>query len=110
MRWLLADWGSNKRHIFDGVAEGLRRLGHQVTNIPRNDMNRRPALLGAIVSGDFDVLLTWQRFYPMQSEIVEAIGTAGIRTVFADFGFVPHYETVVFDTDGENASSSWPAM
>ncbi len=78
--------------------------------MPRNDMNRRPALLGAIASGDFDVLLTWQRFYPMQRVIVEAISEAGIRTVFADFGFVPHYETVVFDNDGENASSSWPAM
>lgn len=110
MRWLLADWGSNKRHIFDAVAEGLRRLGHQVTSIPRNVMRRRPSLIGAILSGDFDVLLTWQRFYPMQREIVEAIGEAGIRTVFADFGFVPHYETVVLDTDGENASSSWPAM
>ena len=110
MRWLLADWGENKRHIFDAVAEGLRDLQCTVTNIRRNDMNRRPALLGALASGDFDALLTWQRFYPMQRDLVDGVRESGIRTVFMDFGFIPHYKTVVFDTDGENAASSWLRM
>lgn len=109
MKWLLADWGENKKHIFDGVAAGLRALGHEVSCIARDDMARRPELLAAIASGGYDALLTWQRFYGMQQDILGAIATSPIRTVFMDFGFAPHYESVVFDTAGENAVSTWPS-
>jgi|GEM_PF-5677401 len=110
MRWLLADWGRSKRERFDAVVEGLRGLGHDVVRLPRNDMKRRPDLLEAIECGGFDALITWQRFFRMQRDIRGALTRSGIRTVYMDFGFVPHYQSVVFDTEGENATSSWPAM
>ncbi|HRQ73263.1 MAG TPA: hypothetical protein PLU35_09570 [Phycisphaerales bacterium] len=110
MRWLLADWGKSKRERFDAVVKGLRGLGHEVVRIPRNDMKRRPDLLEAIECGGFDALITWQRFFRMQRDIRGALTRSGIRTVYMDFGFVPHYQSVVFDTEGENATSSWPAM
>ncbi len=110
MKWLLADWRDNKKHIFDGVAAGLRALGHGVSSIARDDMARRPELLAAIAGGEYDALLTWQRFYGMQQDILAALAASRIRTVFMDFGFSPHYESVVFDISGENAVSSWPSI
>ncbi len=68
----------------------------------------RPKLISSIRKGGFGILLTWQRFYPMQKDILEAIQESGIKTIFMDFGFLPHYNSVVFDSLGENASSSWP--
>lgn len=107
MKWLVADWDANKSHVFDRVTSSLKSLGHTCTHISRADKERRADLVAAIRSGEYDILLTWQRFYRMQRDILSAIEDSGIRTLFMDFGFVPHYQTVVFDTAGENAASSW---
>jgi hypothetical protein len=109
MRWLVADWSGNKSHVFEAVLDGLSQLGHQHAAVSRSDMDRREELLAAIRSGGFHALLTWQRFYPMQRDILAAIEESGIQTVYMDFGFLPHYETVVFDTAGENATAAGPA-
>ena len=110
MRYLIADWGNLKRARFDQGESGLTALGHEVHRISRHGMEHRPELLTAIRSGHHDVLLTWQRFFRMQRDILGSIADSGIATLFMDFGFVPHYDTVVFDRDGENAVSSWPNM
>lgn len=106
MRILLAHWGDKKRHIFEPIAFGLKSLGHECAWIARDDMAERPRLLDEIRSNRIDLLLTWQRFYPMQSEIGDAIRQAGPRTLYMDYGFVRHYESVVFDSLGENAASA----
>ncbi|MGI9015261.1 MAG: hypothetical protein ACR2GY_13585 [Phycisphaerales bacterium] len=41
----------------------------------------------------------------MQRDILDALTESTIQTIFMDFGFIPHYETVVFDTKGEGAVS-----
>jgi hypothetical protein len=110
MRWLIADWGGNKGHIFESVIGSLANLKQPYEIIPRSDVARRQELLDAIRSRSFDILLTWQRFYGMQKDILAAIEESGIKTLYMDFGFLPHYESVVFDTSGENAASSWPKL
>ncbi|MCH7477097.1 MAG: hypothetical protein IIA14_03230 [SAR324 cluster bacterium] len=110
MKWILADWGENKRHIFDAVSSSLRAYGHDCFSVPRNDMARRSELLEAISGGEYDALLTWQRFYPMQRDLIDAVENSAISTVYMDFGFIPHYGTVVFDMQGENATSTWPEI
>lgn len=107
MKWLVADWGGNKDHVFRAVLDGLANLGHTVDAIPRSDMDRRAELVSAITSGKYQGLLTWQRFYAMQHDLLEAIRQCDIKTLFMDYGFHPHYESVVFDTEGENGTSSW---
>lgn len=108
MKWLIADWDGNKGHVYDGVIQGLSALGHSHQSISRSDMDQRPRLLEAIRGGEFDALLTWQRFYGMQDDLLAAVKESGIKTVFMDYGFRPHYDSVVFDSVGENAASSWP--
>jgi hypothetical protein len=110
MRWLIAHWGDDKKHVFDGVTSALSKLGHECVFIPRHDASRRQELLDAIQSGGFSGMLTWQRFYPMQRDLLDVVHTSSLPTVFMDYGFYPHYETVVFDTQGENAVSTWPAL
>lgn len=110
MRWLIAHWGDDKKHVFDGVTSALYKLGHECVFIPRHDASRRQELLDAIQFGGFSGMLTWQRFYPMQHDLLEVVRTSSLPTVFMDYGFYPHYETVVFDTQGENAVSTWPAL
>lgn len=107
MRWLVADWSGNKGHIFDAVCQSLRDLGHSTTAVSRSDPAQRERFLSEIRSGNYDRLLTWQRFYRMQKDILAALKDSELQTVFMDFGFVPHYGSVVFDTEGENAASSW---
>jgi hypothetical protein len=108
-KWLVADWKGNKGHVFEDVISSLQALGHSVQIIPRSDPGRRNELVDAIRCGKYHALLTWQRFYRMQKELTSAINESGIKTLFMDFGFLPHYNSVVFDTRGENAESSWPA-
>lgn len=110
MKWIFADWADNKGHVFESVGRAMTALGHEIASIPRSVFSRREELLSAILSRQFDALLTWQRFYPMQTDIRMAVATSGIRTLFMDFGFVPHYQSVVFDSRGENAASTWPEM
>ena len=110
MKWLVADWNGNKGHVFDDVVRSLDALGHRIHTVSRSDMDRRAELIDAIRNGGHDVLLTWQRFYPMQKDILEALAESRIRTVYMDFGFVPHYGSVVFDTAGENAASTLPRL
>lgn len=110
MRFLLVDWGENKTHIFASVRQSLEAGGHSTRTISRSSPDQRASLVEAIRSGHFDALVTWQRFYPMQRDILQAIADSRVRTVFMDFGFVPHYHAVVFDSAGENAVSSWPGM
>ncbi|MEE9187652.1 MAG: methyltransferase domain-containing protein, partial [Bacteroidota bacterium] len=112
MRWLVAHWGDNKRHVFDPVVHSLEQLGHECEWIARDDMEVRPKLIAAIKSNELDGLLTWQRFYPMQHDVLQALQESTLQTVYMDYGFAPHYESVVFDSKGENATSqlrrSWP--
>lgn len=110
MKWLVADWGDSKAHIFKDVLAALGQMGHRTTCIARLGIERRGELVAAIRGGGYDAVLTWQRFYPMQKEILSALAESRIPTVYMDFGFVPHYGSVVFDTAGENAASSWPAI
>lgn len=110
VRWLAADWGENKEHVFRDVLASLNALGHSAVSVPRSDMERRQELVNAIRSGDFDVLLTWQRFYRNQKDLRSAVADSGIRTVYMDYGFLPHYRSVVFDSEGENAASTWPRL
>lgn len=109
MKWLFAEWDSGKQTILDSIRLGLERMGHTVESFSRSDTEKRANLCAAIRSGEFDALLTWQRFYSMQQDVIDTIRESGLRTVFTDYGFKPHYETVVFDTCGENATSSWPS-
>lgn len=106
MRWIIAHWGANKKHIVEAVAGGLERMGHSCTWMQRDDMTVRGELVSAIAGGEFDGLLTWQRFFRMQGDLLEVVGQGKVRTVYLDFGFWPHYECVVFDTAGENAISA----
>ena len=89
------------------MTASLKAIGHHCVFFQRNDMSQRDALIGAIGSGDFEGLLTWQRFYPMQTDLIDAVDNSSLRTVYMDYGFTPHYQSVVFDTQGENATSSW---
>jgi hypothetical protein len=109
MNWLIAHWGENKKHIFDAVTSSLQALGARCTWMSRHEMSERDGLLRAIRSGEFQYLLTWQRFYSMQEDISQALAESAIRTVFMDFGFSPHYGTVVFDANGDGASSELAA-
>ena len=106
MKWILAHWGQSKRQAFEAVEKALRAIGHSCEWIARNDMQVRDKLIASIKGGEFDVLLTWQRFFPMQQDLITALKESDIQTVYMDFGFHPHYESVVFDTKGENAVSS----
>jgi hypothetical protein len=106
LNWIIAHWGDKKRHVFEPLALSLGALGHRCTWIARDQMTGRPELLGAIRSREFDGLLTWQRFYPMQRDVLEALAATDIATLYMDYGFVPHYDSVVFDPVGENAVSA----
>lgn len=106
MRWLVVHWGEKKKHIFDAVVGVLKSWRHDCTWMQRDDETTRARLVEAIASGAYDALLTWQRFFPMQKDIVEAIASTSIRRVYMDYGFLPHYDSVVFDSEGENACSS----
>ncbi|MGI9012943.1 MAG: methyltransferase domain-containing protein, partial [Phycisphaerales bacterium] len=107
--WIIAHWGDNKRHVFDPVVRALESSGHSCRWIQRDDTNARPELIAAIRSDDYDGLLTWQRIYPMQHDLLDAVEESTLRTVFMDYGFHPHYHSVVFDSCGENATSSLAA-
>jgi hypothetical protein len=82
MHWLIIDWGDNKSHVFAAVRQALSALGHETTVISRSGTERRPELLDAIRSRGHNALLTWQRFYPMQRDILEAVAETQIQTVF----------------------------
>ena len=106
MRWLIVDWGQSKRHIFEPMIMSMRSLGHDCVAVTRGGAENDERVAGAIRSGSFDAMLTWQRFYPAQESIIEALRDAELHTVYMDFGFLPHYESVAFDVAGENAASA----
>jgi len=94
MRWIFAHWGANKRHIFEPLARSLKHLSDRIAYVRRDDMDCRPDLLSAIHGGRYDGLLTWQRFYHGQNDILTALKSTSIKTVFLDLGFFSHYGSV----------------
>ena len=107
MHWLVLRWGKSKQEIFTRIEQGLTALGHTFDAVDRGDMGRRDELLDTIRSGRHDALLTWQRIYPNQRRLIRAVRETDIRTVTMDFGFWPHYRSVVFDGRGENFESEF---
>lgn len=108
MRWALATWGQSKEETFSNIEKSLLSLGHECSRFRRDCSEGRTALLEALESNGFDGVITWQRFYPRDKAIRSKIHELRLKTVYLDFGFVPHYRTAVFDCEGENAQSSWP--
>lgn len=106
MNCVVAHWGEKKKPIFDAVVGVLESWGHRCVWMQRDDEASRSQLVQAIRSGEHGMLLTWQRFYPMQRDILDAVAAAPIRCVYMDYGFLPHYDSVVFDSEGDNAMSS----
>lgn len=107
MHWLVLRWGKSKQAIFDRVERGLAELGHTYDAYDRGEMDQRDELLDLIRSRSHDAILTWQRIYPNQPRLIDAVRNAGVRRVTMDFGFWPHYESVVFDGRGENFESEF---
>ncbi len=106
MNWIIAHWGGGKEEVFKQVAGSLEALGAKCSWMCRSEPAGRKEIIDGLRGGDFDGLLTWQRFYSAQSELQEAVEASGVQSVYMDFGFQPHYGSVVFDPEGENGTSA----
>ncbi len=104
---LFLQWGDKgSMHALRDVA--LPALGFQVHSIERKGgtWDRDVAKLAEDLGPR--LFVTWQRLYPgVGQKVVEpALTKAGVRRLFLDFGFWPHYGSAVMDPQGENAASS----
>lgn len=105
MNWIIAHWGSKKREVFKAITDTLGGEGHRFTWVRRDTASGYRELESLVKGGRHDGVLTWQRFYQMSPEMAATITGGKIKCVVMDFGFVPHYSTVVFDSQGDNAES-----
>lgn len=99
---LLCCWDSPSK-MMTNVAVGLERLGFRIERASRGQ--NKADIVTRIQRGGVTLLVTQQRFYGSDRRVTNAIAEHDVHTVFLDFGFTQHYQSVVLDPDGENATS-----
>jgi len=92
----------------ESLARSLPLAGYHVRVMERDVAGWETVACDTIRQERPDYLLTFQRFYPRETIVPQTAKEFGVRTLYADFGIgvgQGHYDRVVFDPMGENATS-----